>query len=152
MPAAWKQYLDELPQLESWNRMRDCANYPLELRGRDSDNAGLFEVTSNRETTNFGERLQIVRVKLVDKLKGLHKLKVGTVQEFEMDSDLNRSLAPERSDGLVPGSRLILLVNDLSFRSAKPDLQLERCGAIPANQPNLDAIRRGIQLDYGAPH
>jgi hypothetical protein len=147
MPVAWKQYLDELPRWEAYReRIRRC-DYPLDLLARDSDDAGLFEVISSQQTGDISDRMQIVKANLVRKLKGLEKFQAGSTQDVKV---FDNAFQQHGSDKLTPHGQWILLLEDRSFQGHKPALQVDPCGAIPATQSNMDAIQRGIRLDYAA--
>ena len=150
LPAAWKQYLTELPiWQDNWQAAMKCGNYPLELMGRDSENAAIVDVVSTYNRVVCGEPTPTAAVKLVEKLKGLSAWQPETVRDVSIDKGAVYRGAERGHGELLPGERYVFLLEAWG-RGTKAEFQTEPCGAIPATDQNLQALRRGVSLDYFA--
>jgi hypothetical protein len=148
MPAAWRQYLAEANVSSAvGNHTRPCA-VPLQWQGRDSDNAVIVEVVSNR-TEKGTEFFQVSTVRLLKRLKAASFWDIGTTRDirvFPGDVSLTRANLPE---DVSSGSSFIMLFQHAHWAgSTGPEVWLQRCGAVPLNDANLKAVRSGIDQDF----
>jgi len=147
MSVAWNQYVAEMPRWQaSRQRIMGCQTYPLEWLGRDSENAALVEIESTKPGREAREPSRTIEVKLLQRLKGLDKWPTGNLQ-FQLDQQMLYRAVEQGSENIAPGRRFVFLLHDWS-RWPKPDFRVEPCGAIAATRSNVDAIERGIRLDY----
>jgi hypothetical protein len=150
MPLAWKQYLTEMPRWQdNWRALMKCDNYPLELLGRDSENVALADVESAHQEKKFGEPVRTVQARLLRRMKGARKWQVGTLQELLIGEQMVNSGVQYGLEDVAPGRQFVFLLDDWS-RWQQPNFQVEVCGVLPATPGNIDAIQRGIQMDYAA--
>jgi hypothetical protein len=141
MPQAWSQYLAEQDSVQAAWEHFNC-DYPLDLLGREAENAALAEVVSSRTEKNFGEVWRILKFRLVKRLKGAQFWQPNTEAESRFES---RFGSPER---LGTGSKVILLFDhgfgDVQVRN----LNVERCGVIPFTTRSLAEVEQGIDEDF----
>jgi hypothetical protein len=148
MPTAWRQYTAESNDRDSERNDPTRCAYPLMWRARDTDNAVVVDVVSNR-TEKEADPFQVSVVRLVKRLKGASFWEIGTTREirvFPGTTDLASANLPK---GVSPGGRFIMLFQH-SHRAGRtgPEVWLDRCGTVPLTDPNLDVVRRGIEHDF----
>jgi hypothetical protein len=141
MPQAWPQFLAEQERVQAtWERF-NC-DYPLDLLGREAENAALAEVVSSRTEKHFGEDWRIWKFRLVKRLKGAQFWQTNAEAESRFGS-------PEH---LGTGSKVILLFRypllperaDVEVRN----LDVQWCGVIPFTTPSLAEVEHGIDEDF----
>ena len=119
MPQAWPQYLAELDRvLAAWENFK--YDYPLDLLGREAENAALAEVVLSRTAKEFGVDWQISKFRLVKRLRGAQFWQMNAEAESRFDS-------PEH---LGTGSKVILLFDHvLQPASEHDDVEVPRVSA-----------------------
>jgi hypothetical protein len=145
MPSVWRQYLAERQVTD--NSMRKCT-YPLQWHARDSANAAIVEVVSNR-VENGSYPFQVSTVRLVRRLKDAAFWEIGKTREvrvFTGTISLTRKNSPT---DLSLGSKFIILFQHRHDAGPSgPEVWLEPCGAAPFNSANLEAATLGIEQDF----
>jgi hypothetical protein len=146
MPAAWRQYTAETNDHEPERNDPARCTYPLTWRARDTDNAVVINVVSNR-TEKGADPFLVSVVRLVKRLKGASFWEIGTTREvrvFPGTTDLVTANLP-------PGGRFIMLFQHTHRAGLTgPDVWLDRCGTVALTDPNLDAVRRGVEHEVGS--
>jgi hypothetical protein len=137
MPQAWRQYLAEQDRVQAAWEHFNC-DYPLDLLGREAENAALAEVVSSRTEKHFGEDWRIVKFRLVKRLKGAQFWQTNTEAELPIGS-------PEH---LSTGSKVILLFDHKRGGVEVRNLDVERCGVIPFTTRSLAEVEQGIDVDF----
>jgi hypothetical protein len=142
MPEAWPQYLAERDRVrEDWQHFK--CDYPLDLLGREAENAAPVEVVSSRMEKSGGEGWRRVKFRLVKRLKDAQFWQTNTEMESWVDS----------LEHLGNGSKVILLFHEGFYRFDRAEvrsLNAERCGVIPFTPHSLAEVERGIDEDYFA--
>ena len=145
MPTAWKQYEAEHQGGYAAFKPLPCCQYPLDLLGRDSENAAVVEVVSSRASQGLGYHM--FQLRLVERLKGATFWDINTTREVEV-ADVERTLGiapPEAS----PATRLILLFRGEWYGASKDGRTwLEPCGWIALTSKNLSELRVGLDQDF----
>ena len=137
MPQAWPQYLAERDRVLGALENSNC-DYPLDLLGREAENAALAEVVSSRTEKEFGVDWQISKFRLVKRLKGAQFWQMNTEAESRFDS-------PEHLDA---GSKLTLLFDHERGDVEVRNLYVQRCGVIPFTTRSLAEVAQGIDEDF----
>jgi len=148
MPSAWRQYIaDGKARDSALDEMGRCA-YPLELRARDTDNAIIVNVVSNR-TEKGVESFQVSTVRLVKKLKAASFWENGATREVRVFSGTVSLTSANMPEDVSPGGRFIMLFHRGHWAGPSgPEVWLDRCGLLPLTDVNLKAVRRGIEHDF----
>jgi hypothetical protein len=137
MPQAWSQYLAEQDRVyAAWEHFK--CDYPLDLLGREAENAALAEVVSSRTEKYFGEYSRIVKFRLVKRLKGAQFWQTNTEAESWLGS----------FEHLGTGSKVILLFGHAPGDVELRKLNAERCGVIPFTPRSLAEVEQGIDEDF----
>jgi len=146
MPVAWQQHMAEQSQLDAaWDNVK--CNYPLDLLGRESENAVIADVTSNHTEGSPGNELRVVKFRLVRKLKGAQFWEASEEAKTTWFKSTEDATFPNPRIDSIVGSRLILFFeHDAYIRNQ--DFELERCGLIPFKESDLAEVERGIAEDY----
>jgi hypothetical protein len=148
MPHVWKEYTDgSAKDSASWDDLRKC-NYPIHLLARDTSNAVIAEVLSNR-TEKGTDSYQVSRMRLVRALKGAEFWPIATEQDVRVfDGTVSRT-AHNSPEDVVPGKQFILLFNHAEYDGPDgPEVWLDECGCIPATNTNLAEVQAGINRDF----
>lgn len=136
MPAAWGQYLAEVPHVDEMIEHPSCSSSIIETLGRDAPNVVSGEIV-RPETAN--KRAQI---RLLEKLKGVPNWKVGNTYEMGL---------PDPTSSAVPrNSRFVFFFDHPNLVS---DGQVDRggaCSLLPLYESNMENVHRGIDQDYTA--
>jgi len=137
MPQAWPQYLADQDRVQAAWEHFNC-DYPLDLLGREAENAALAEVVSSRTEKDLGEDRRILKFRLVKRLKGAQFWQMNTEAESRFGS-------PEH---LGTGSKVILLFDHERGDVEVRNLDVERCGVIPFTTRSLAEVEQGIDEDF----
>ena len=138
MPQAWPQFLAEQDRVEAAWEHFNCDDYPLDLRGREAENAAVVEVVSSRTQKEFGVDRQRVKFRLVQQLKGAQFWKTNTEAESWFDS----------RQRLGAGGKVILLFDQERGHVEALNLDVKRCGVIPFTARSLAEVEQGINQDF----
>ena len=147
MPSAWRQYTSEKGTLNLSNDPSRCV-HTLQAQGRDTDNAVIVDVLSNRTEPGI-ESFQVSTVRLADKLKAASFWEVGTTREvrvFPGTVSLTQSNLP--ADVSLGGHFIMFFQHSHNAGLNGPEIWLDQCGAIPLTDVNLEAVRTGIEHDF----
>ena len=142
MPQAWPQAVAER---DSENAAWDNCDYPLDLRGREAENAALAQVVSSRTEKDFGHDYRVVKFRLVKQLKRAQFWQVNTEAESRVSSSVQ----------LGTGSKVILLLDhpplipESGYVEVR-NLDVERCGVIPFTPRSLAEVEKGIDDDFSS--
>jgi hypothetical protein len=145
MPIAWKQFeAEQHDRDEAWKRLQRC-EYPVDLLGRDSENAAVVQVVSSSARQSSGPYHNF-QLRLVERLKGAESWDVNTIREVELPDEEPKPLnAPPET----PGTRFILFFWGEEFGAPKGDATLlDDCGRIALTSKNLADLRTGIEQDF----
>jgi hypothetical protein len=148
MPAAWAQYLAEVPVVDGSSGEFACSPLFLEIVGRESANIAWVKILKYRAKVDhqyFGSDSEVANVDLLNRLKGVADWNVGETREVH----IRRGNGGSESLKLPAGRQLIL------FRGRGPSTEtwtvsLSTCPIAWVNETNLSLIRRGIDQDYSA--
>lgn len=153
MPVVWREHSEEQSRLESRPSAGECSSRIIELVGRDTENAAIVDVVANREETGAGggEKYQVSTVRLSARLKRGGFWNLGKSEEVRVFNDAVALGASNLPSDVHPGTKFILLFAHRKWPGENsPTIWLERCGAIPLNESNLEMVKRGIDQDFRA--
>jgi hypothetical protein len=142
MPVAMAEY----KVLHARNERPSCNLEAVRIMSRDVDDAAIVELSGGGWASERNPDVRIVRVLLVQRLKGTQFWDEGTTREVEI-SDNDFTAPPS-------GSRLILLfaqARTVGGPSEKITLQAVQCGVVPYSQETLAMVRLGIVQDERVP-
>jgi len=145
MPAAWAQYVAELPRVDALRGQLACSPPVIELLGRDSANILTGEILGHRdEDDDQGYPNEFARVRVQQRIKGATNWNVGEML------DVPASLpARQEKASLLPRLPLILFGGPVT--EIEKGIEVEGvCSYLPANENNLKLVRQGIDQDYSA--
>ena len=151
MPAAWRKYISERSDHASERDAPTGCAYPLMWRARDTDNAVVVDVVSNR-TEKGTDPFQVSVVRLLKRLKGASFWEIGTTREVRVFPETTDLAPVNLPQGVSPGGRFVILFQHAEWAGLTgPEVWLDRCGTVPLTDSNLDAVRRGIEHDFESP-
>ena len=143
LPAAWKQYKEEQPSLQSNEEMLENCKVPLEFYGREDENIVVADVISREGqiTPEYSDNWS-ARARVTRSLKGEIPWPPNKVLRAS-ESGSGEEIHGWGSANLLAGKRYIVFGEFQEYRARKV-LVLDNCGVVPYNEQNLSAIQCGI--------
>ncbi|HUJ40458.1 MAG TPA: hypothetical protein VLW54_07925, partial [Candidatus Acidoferrales bacterium] len=145
MRSGWDQYLAERPRVESsWDHLA-CSPAILEILGRDSADIAAGEVLDYQAGVDGqGNSNGVARVRALQRLKGAADWRVGETREIPV------FWATDQANPNIRAGTKLIFFGDWARQEEFHIDPREICSESPANEANLDSVRRGIEQDYTA--
>ena len=139
MPAAWAEKEAEQVRIKALPDQLQCSPDVLQLLGRDAGNIAVGEIVSD-QMRMLDQLYHFTRVRWLEMLKR---------KRWKEDAYGNLTISADGALRMRRHRKFIFLFSDFSG----PGVTIEpegRCPIVPADEVNLNSVRKGIDLDYSA--